>query len=486
MQPFDYQKSVVEIYNLLKSKNMSEKDIKSVLDAYAFANEKHKGSKRESGEPYITHPYRVFKISAQEMPIVDAKILAADFLHDTMEDCQVTFEELEERFGSEVANYVNILTDIHKLNFCSLMEADQYNFHALLTASILYRIAPLLNKFADRLDNLRTLQHKKGEYKRVHTADETLNVYVPLAHYLGMEDISTKMENVAFHYRYPRKEQYIKQKLKKYLNNNYENIESFSVSLIRMFSDNHLVANVTFHLKSIPKIYWSLNQHQTFEQIPDLKQIQIVVETEEECYRVQELIKSYYSRIKHRDRDYIVYPRPNLYQALHMTIDNKDGALFEIRIMTKEMEQINKHGIAYYGTADKIQEVFEQKFEFFRKLLENKLITLSQLPPSSLPISENNETIEIESESGQKVFLPKGSTIYDYIYSYYRDDYAHHIIGAIVNGSEVTCDYCLNDGDRVKVIYSYDAHIIEDKEDIFSKCTTWAAKNGLARRLTRT
>ncbi len=509
MQPFDYQKSVVEVDNLLRKFRMSEKEVKLVLAAFDFAYRKHeeKGEKRESGEPYIVHPYGVAKILMEETPVLDAAMFAAAFLHDTVEDCGVTIEEIRFLFGPVVAFYVDALSDIDKLEFDSRMEADQYNFRRL-NEKILEKIAVYPIKGSDRLFNLRTLAAKKGEYKRVHTAYETMEVHVPLTHFLGMRTFEKEMEEIAFHFLYEPYEKDINEALKQYLVCHQPNIELVLRILNNLFRSKGINCQISFNTKGIPSIASNIyKQHQNIERIHDLKQIVIVADNLDMCNHIISLIKKYFYCLPHKEKNYLVTPKPNLYQAFLTTIVGPNNDLFQVRIMTGKMVYTNNYGIMAFKTSEKMQTVFKNNFGFFNQALESGLFTLGNKEQTFiLPNAVNEKAIEVTVE-GEKVFLPLQSTVYDLIYSYYKDDYANHITGVIINGEQVStdfcanhqksgvydgtesgCDYILKNNDEITLIYSYDelSRSNEELKEVLGRCMTKQAKKSIENILTKT
>ncbi len=426
---------------------VKKEDLEDIKKAFEFADIKHFGQKRNSGEKYIIHPLNVAYILSEIH--ADSKTIEAALLHDTIEDCDVSYEELENLFGVEVAKLVESITKINKLNFNGATEALIANQRKILVG-MTEDVRVIILKLADRLHNMRTLW-ALSEKRQKANAKETLDIFTPIAHRLGINTIKSELEDLSLRYLKPEVYYQIVEKLNKTKveRDNYvvEMIESVS----KILNEHNIKHEIKGRSKSIYSIYKKLDKGKSFNEIYDLLALRVFVDTEAECYQVLGLIHSKYRPIPKRFKDYIAMPKTNMYQSLHTTVFGIDGQLFEIQIRTYEMDKIAECGIAshwsYKEGKSNMQDQMEQKLQFFRFIMELKnednFVT-------SVKEEVLNDTIYVFTPMGDVVELPNGSTPIDFAYRVHSK-VGDTTVGAIVNNNIVPLDYKLKSNDIIKI-----------------------------------
>lgn len=342
-------------------------DREQILDALAFASEAHEGQMRKSGEPYISHPIEVAKILISYA--ADKHAVIAALLHDTVEDTSVSLEGIEKRFGSEVAMLVDGVTKLEKISYSSKEEQQIENIRKMLLA-MAKDIRVILIKLADRLHNMRTLD-SQPDVKRREKALETVEVYAPLAHRLGIQNLKSELEDTALKYLDPVGYKEIEENLAVFRNNTFFHEVHHLIN--KKLQEERIDAKVDGRIKHIYSIYRKMfNQNKAFNEIYDLYAFRIIVGKVSECYNVLGYIHDIFHAIPGRLKDYIATPKPNMYQSLHTTVSHK-GYLFEVQIRTEEMHRIAELGIAAHWKykdgvfADKNTDM---KLEWVRNLLD--------------------------------------------------------------------------------------------------------------------
>ena len=426
-----------ELEEKIKEYITDEKQLQVIKKAYLFANEKHFGVKRLTGEDYINHPLNVAYILTSMN--ADYSTLAAALLHDVIEDTNVTKEEIEKLFGSEIALLVDGVTKINKINFETTNAAVIANQRKILVG-LCEDVRVIFIKLADRLHNMRTLWIH-SEKKQKENALETLEILTPIAHRLGMNTIKSELEDLSLRYLKPDVYFDIVEKL------NQTKAERDEAVL-------QMEKNVSEILNN--SIYKKLDKGKKFEDIYDLLALRVFVDTKEECYRALGLIHSKYHPIPHRFKDYIAMPKTNMYQSLHTTVFGYDGYLYEIQIRTYEMDEIAERGIASHwsykeGTSGNIQNNMEQKLQFFRSIIElNQEELTDEEYMKNVTNDVFNDTIYVYTPKGDVIELPNGSTPIDFAYRVHSK-VGDSMVGAIVNNNIVPLDYKLQDNDIIKI-----------------------------------
>ncbi len=438
----------------------NEEDIERVHKAYLIAKEKHTGQMRKSGDPYITHPIAVAKILT-ELAVGPATIIAA-LLHDTVEDTDYTLQDVKNAFGDDVAAMVDGVTKIGKLSFNTV--ASQADNHQKMLLAMAKDIRVVLIKIADRLHNIRTLQSMAPE-KQYRIASETLEIYAPLAHRLGIFRIKAELEDKSLRYTDPPMYYRVSNMIQAKKAEREESIDHIIVHVKELFNRNDLDEfEIKGRIKNIYSIYKKMvRDNRAFEDIYDLLAVRIIVDRVEQCYQALGIIHANFTPIPRRFKDYIAVPKPNMYQSLHTTVLSEDGTLFEVQIRTHEMDQIAEYGIAAHWaykenkTYSKEKEQFEiaQKLKWYGDLLKMSEDTDETEGGAKEFVSTIkgdilDANVYVFTPKGEVIELPKGATPIDFAYRIHTA-VGDKMVGAIVNNRIVTLDYELATGDIVSV-----------------------------------
>ncbi len=422
--------------------------------AFEFISEKHKDQKRKSGEPYIVHPVNVAKVLADLN--MDSTTVIAGLLHDVLEDTDATYEEIEELFGKDVADIVEGVTKIGKIKFRNLKEAQAENFRKLILATA-KDIRVVIVKLADRLHNMKTLGYLRRD-KRIRIAEETLEVYAPIAHRLGIWEIKRSLEDLAFKHLYPREYE----RVKKFVSQSLEDLEVYLKKfVIPKIKEELKKANISAEISYRPKHFYSvwqktIRKNIKLEEVHDLLGVRIIVDTVQECYIILGIIHSVFKPVPGRFKDYISLPKPNLYQSLHTTVIAPKGKMVEFQIRTWDMHLRAEKGIAAHWAYKEGKERAEGEeiFAWLRNLVEN--IQGSKNPTEVLDSLKRelfSEEVFVFTPKGDLVVLPMGATPIDFAY-YIHTEIGNHCAGAKVNGRIVPLNYRLRSGDQVEIITS--------------------------------
>jgi len=437
-----------------------ESDIKLIEKAYFLSKERHEGQMRKSGEPYITHPIAVAKILA-ELRGGPATLIAA-LLHDTVEDTSLTLKEVETIFGADIAQLVDGVTKIGKLSFNT--KASAADNHQKMLLAMAKDIRVILIKIADRLHNVRTLESMSPE-KQYKIASETLEIYAPLAHRLGIFRIKAELEDRSLRYTDPPMYYRVSNMIQTKKNERESSINQVIEDIKEMFTSSELRDfEIKGRIKNIYSIYKKMTRDsRSFEDIYDLLAVRIIVDRIETCYQALGIIHANFTPIPRRFKDYIAVPKPNMYQSLHTTVLSEDGTLFEVQIRTDEMDQIAEYGVAAHWaykenkTYSKEREQFEiaQKLKWYGELLKMSEDTDetgggAEEFVGTIKGDILDANVYVFTPKGEVIELPKGSTPIDFAYRIHTD-IGNKMVGALVNNRIVTLDYELNTGDIVSV-----------------------------------
>ena len=429
----------------------NEYDKETITKAYLFACEKHYGQKRNTGEDYIVHPLNVAYILADIN--ADYQTISAALMHDTIECCNVKKEEIENEFGIEIANLVDGVTKINRLNFNGDNEAMLAN-HRKILVGLTEDVRVIIIKLADRLHNMRTLWIL-SEKKQKENAKETLEILVPIAHRLGMNKIKSELEDLSLRYSKPDVYFSIVEKLNQSKVERNNNVELMKETLTNLLNSHGIKHKIKGRAKSIYSIYKKLDTGRRFSDIYDLLALRIFVDTEQDCYQALGIIHSKYRPIPKRFKDYIAMPKENGYQSLHTTVFGENGQLYEIQIRTYEMDQVAEHGIAsHWSYKEKgktiMQSAMEEKLQFFRAIMELSNEESDEAFINSVKEDVLKNMIYVFTPKGDVIELPLGSTPIDFAYRVHSK-VGDSMVGAIVNGNIVPLDYKLQDNDIVKI-----------------------------------
>ena len=429
--------------------------------AYNLAFEAHKEQKRDSGEPYIIHPIEVATILAELG--MDTSTIVAGLLHDVIEDTEYTYDDIKNLFGEEVANLVSGVTKITKMEYKSKEEQQADNFRKMLLA-MADDIRVIIIKLADRLHNMRTLKYRKKE-KQKKTAMETLDIYAPLAHRLGISKIKWELEDLSF--RYLHEEEYydlVKQVAEKRTEREIY-IKKIIEDMYNKFEDAGIDSDIDGRPKHFFSIYKKMvTKNKSIEQIFDLTAIRVLVNTVKDCYEVLGIVHTIYKPIPGRFKDYIAMPKPNMYQSLHTTVIGPQGKTFEIQIRTFEMHRTAEYGIAAHwkykegdNNGETKEKNFESKLVWLRDMLEFQKETAdAQEFIEGFKIDLFTDEIFLFTPKGVVIDLPNGATPIDFAYRIHTD-IGNKCVGAKVNGKIVPLDYKLKTGEIVEVLTSNNA-----------------------------
>ena len=431
-------------------------DIEKIRMAGEYAESLHEGQFRVSGDPYISHPVAVAEI-VFNLGLDTASICAA-LLHDTVEDCsdKTNLGEIEAKFGKEIALIVDGLTKMVTMYIADKEEAHIENIRKMLLA-MSKDIRVIFVKLCDRLHNMRTLS-VKPDLKRRSTALETMYVYAPLAHRLGMQKVKQELENLCISYLdpigYGEIQNYIEQKYGQSLGF----IENVQKLVEKTLNENNIKFELTGRIKSAYSIYRKMfNQSKNFDEIYDFYAMRIIVDTELECYTALGLIHEMFKSVPGRFKDYISTPKPNMYRSLHTTVIGRDGIPFEVQIRTWEMHHIAEYGICAhwkYKSGEKARAEVDQKLEWVSKLIETESNTTD--PDEFLNALKtdifHDETF-VFTPKGDVISLPQGSTVIDFAYAIHSG-VGNSMVGAKINGMIVPIDRAPQTGDIIEILTS--------------------------------
>ncbi len=430
----------------------SDADTTGIRDAYEFALEAHEGQARKSGEPFIGHPVEVSLILAELN--LDTATLEAALLHDVVEDSGVELKELRERFGDEVAGLVDGVTKLGKIKFASLEESQSQNLRKMLIA-MAKDIRVILIKLADRLHNMRTLSALPPERRR-EKAIETMEIYAPLAHRLGISQVKWELEDLCFYYLEPKKFHQVQ----KMVAESREAREEYLSEVIDTLNTELAAVGVQADISGRPKHLYSIHQKMArkgkdFNEIYDLIALRIIVDSVKDCYGALGTVHSIWKPVPGRFKDYVAMPKFNMYQSLHTTVIGPAGRPLEIQIRNEEMHRTAEYGIAAhwrYKEGGRSDESFDQRLAWLRQMLEWQ--TELKDPREfmeALKIDLFEDEVFVFSPKGDVISLRKGSTPVDFAYAIHTE-VGHHCVGAKVNGSIVPLGYELQMGDRVEIM----------------------------------
>ena len=431
-------------------------NLDKIKEAYLYAAQLHEGQFRVSGEPYISHPIAVAEIVAGLE--LDGDSICAALLHDTVEDCadKTDLKVIRERFGETVAELVDGLTKIVQLQVEDKEEAHIENLRKMLLA-MSRDVRVIFIKLCDRLHNMRTLSVKKDSKRRM-TALETMQVYAPLAHRLGMQRIKQELENLSLSYLDPIGYEEVKGDIEKKYGANQNFIENVRAQVDENLRQNNIHFTLEGRIKSVYSIYRKMyNQNKSFDEIYDFYALRIIVDTELECYTCLGLIHEMFNSIPGRFKDYISTPKPNMYRSLHTSVIGRDGIPFEVQIRTWEMHHIAEYGIAAhwkYKSGERSKEEIDKKLEWIARLIETED---GARDPDEFMQAIKTDIFHAETfvftPKGDVIALPQGATVIDFAYAIHSA-VGNKMIGAKINGMIVPIDRVPRNGEIVEIMTS--------------------------------
>ena len=436
------------------AQHMPNADMALIQRAVEYAENKHKDQQRKDGSPYIIHPLAVAEIVVEMGLDIDA-VLGA-LLHDCIEDTDASHEEIEKLFGTSVAELVEGVTKLTRANFSSTEQAQMENLRKMFMA-MSKDIRVMLIKIADRLHNMRTMQYQTPA-KQVSKCRETMDIYAPLAHRLGMQKIKWELEDIALRYLAP--EDY--SAIMTYLNAHKEQDEAFMHTIqskIQERLESVGIHNTTYgRIKHVYSIYRKMQaQDKTIDELYDIYAFRVIVDAIPDCYNVLGHIHDLFNLVPGRFKDYISTPKPNMYQSLHTTVIGRQGIPFEVQIRTWDMHETAEYGIAaHWKYKQGVGEGNEKDFEWVRRLLETQADSDAEEFVQSLKIDMFDDEVFVYTPKGRIVSLPAGSTPVDFAYAIHSG-VGNSMIGAKVNNRITTIDATLKNGDIIEILTSKSA-----------------------------
>ncbi|MGI4981617.1 MAG: RelA/SpoT family protein [Janthinobacterium lividum] len=432
-------------------------DLGIIRSAWQFCMSQHEGQKRASGEPYIIHPLDVGQILAEMK--MDSTAIAAGLLHDAVEDTDVSSQEISRRFGAQVAHIVEGVTKLDRIKFANKEDHQAENIRKMLLAMVT-DIRVVLIKLADRLHNMRTLGHLRPD-KQQRIARETLEIYAPLAHRLGMGKLRGEFEDLSFQYVDPARYLQLAQQVEALRIQGGERfIEEIVAQLETELVRHGVPGTVEYRIKRLYSISMKVNAHVTsggtddLSQVHDLYAIRIVTQTQADCYHLLGIVQNQWRPVPGRIKDFIAMPRPNGYQSLHTTLVAGGGTQFEVQIRTEEMHRIAEDGIAAhwkYKANESVNAKDEQRLAWVRQLMEwQREMTDPNEFMSTLKIDLYPEEVYTFTPKGKVVVLPKDASPIDFAYTIHTE-VGHTTVGAKVNGRIVPLRHRLRNGDIVEI-----------------------------------
>lgn len=427
-------------------------DFSFIIKAYEFALNAHLGQKRVSGEEYISHPAAVAEILADLN--MDNTTIVAGILHDVVEDTEYSYDDIKNIFGEEIAILVDGVTKLGKLDYRTKEEQQAESLRKMFIA-MAKDIRVILIKLADRLHNLRTLKCMSKE-KQIEKATETIEIYAPIAHRLGISKMKWEMEDLSLRYLEPDRYKELGEKVSK----KREEREEYINDVIKAIEEKNIEMGIKSEIVGRPKNFYSIykkmyHQNKTFEQIFDITAVRVIVETVKDCYGVLGIVHTLWKPIPGRFKDYIAMPKPNMYQSIHTTVIGPDGEPFEVQIRTWEMHKTSEFGIAAhwkYKEGKTSQNEFDEKFKWLRQMLEwqNEVKDTKEFM-ETLRIDLVIDEVYVFTPKGDVIDLPVDSTPIDFAYKIHSA-VGNKCVGAKINGKIVPIDYKLQNGDIIEII----------------------------------
>lgn len=450
---------IEDIINEMK-KNNRKTDIKVIKKAYQFAKSHHGDQLRKSGQPYIIHPVQVAYTLAT-LGLDDSTICAA-LLHDIVEDTDITKQDLEKEFGTEISELVDGVTKLSKLKYASIEEQQVENYRKMFLA-MGKDIRVILIKLADRLHNMRTLKYLTRD-RQIANANETMEIYAPLANRLGMYSLKWELEDLSFKYLYPGEYRELVEGIDRKREERLQFIDMIIKQIRQALKKQHIEAEVTGRAKHLYSIYRKMKRDNiTLDQVYDLFALRVIVNSIKDCYAVLGIVHELFNPMPGRFKDYISVPKPNMYQSLHTTLIGEKCTPFEVQIRTWDMHRIAEYGIAahwaykeanFMGNKKANVKVEEDKLSWLRETLEwQKDMQDPDEFLNTLKTELFEDEVYVFTPKGKIICMPKGSTSIDFAYNIHAE-IGHHMTGAKINSKMMPIITPLKNGDIVEIITS--------------------------------
>ena len=450
---FNKSKALAEFMEYIHT-YLTDDECDQVLKAFELADKAHEGQFRASGEPYIMHPLAVADILAHLQ--IDHITLMAALMHDVVEDTSYSKEDLEEMFGSEVAFLVDGVTKLNQFQYETKEDRQMENYRKMILA-MAKDVRVVVIKLGDRLHNMRTLKHMRSD-KQKRIAKETLEIFAPLAHRLGIFNVKWELEDLSFRYLEPEKYYDLVYQMKQKRQVREDIVNDTMRQLTKALSEAHIKADIKGRPKHFYSIYKKMKKdNRDLSQIYDLLAVRVIVDSIPDCYAVLGIAHSLWKPLPYRFKDYISMPKSNMYQSLHTTVIGTMGQPVEIQIRTWEMHRVSEYGVAAHwrykeGNKNGDKE-FDQKVAWLRQVLEWQDTSNPTELVNALKLDVFSGEVFVFTPKGDVVKLPIGSVPLDFAYRVHTD-VGHHCVGAKVNGKIVPLDYTLQNGDIVDIITS--------------------------------
>jgi GTP pyrophosphokinase len=467
---------------LAEVKKYNPSEVDKVRKAYELAKKAHKDQKRESGEPYIVHPLNV--CMNLTMFKADGATLCAGLLHDVVEDTEYTLEYIEKHFGKDVAHLVDGVTKISNLHFDSKEEATNANIRRIIN-SLNDDVRIIIIKLCDRLHNMQTLQYKAPE-KQIRSANETLNIFVPLAYFIGAFPMKCRLEDLCLLYLDKESYDAIEEKIRQ-ITKDYQKCYAIATQEVSdLLNKNGIKFTYRVKILNTYHLYQKLNKGYKLNDIHDLVNFKLILDDDEDPYRVLGLIHKLYTPMNQKFKDYIACPKTNMYRSLHTTVFGPDNHILQFQIKTQTMDDINTIGLGAYWKfykgkgKERMQEELRLNYQFFNTLREiNDVIESDSdfIERVKQEIFSNN--IYVYTLTGEVVELPNGSTVIDFAYKLHTD-MGNHLYKAYINGKEVKITHKLNNKDRIMLIQRDKSH---PQESWLEHATTSKARRQIREQL---
>ena len=450
---FNKEKALAEFMEYIHT-YLTDDECNQVLKAFELADKAHEGQLRASGEPYIMHPLAVAEILAHLQ--IDHITLMAALMHDVVEDTSYSKEDLEKMFGSEVAFLVDGVTKLNQFQYETKEDRQMENYRKMILA-MAKDVRVVVIKLADRLHNMRTLKHMRSD-KQKRIAKETLEIFAPLAHRLGIFNVKWELEDLSFRYLEPEKYYDLVDQMKQKRQAREDIVNDTMSQLTKALGEAHIKADIKGRPKHFYSIYKKMKKdNRDLSQIYDLLAVRVIVDTIPDCYAVLGIAHSLWKPLPYRFKDYISMPKSNMYQSLHTTVIGTMGQPVEIQIRTWEMHRVSEYGVAAhwrYKEGNKNGDKdFDQKVAWLRQVLEWQDTSNPTELVNALKLDVFSGEVFVFTPKGDVVKLPIGSVPLDFAYRVHTD-VGHRCVGAKVNGKIVPLDYTLQNGDIVDIITS--------------------------------
>ena len=450
---FNKEKALAEFMEYIHT-YLTDDECNQVLKAFELADKAHEGQLRASGEPYIMHPLAVAEILAHLQ--IDHITLMAALMHDVVEDTSYSKEDLEKMFGSEVAFLVDGVTKLNQFQYETKEDRQMENYRKMILA-MAKDVRVVVIKLGDRLHNMRTLKHMRSD-KQKRIAKETLEIFAPLAHRLGIFNVKWELEDLSFRYLEPEKYYDLVDQMKQKRQAREDIVNDTMSQLTKALGEAHIKADIKGRPKHFYSIYKKMKKdNRDLSQIYDLLAVRVIVDTIPDCYAVLGIAHSLWKPLPYRFKDYISMPKSNMYQSLHTTVIGTMGQPVEIQIRTWEMHRVSEYGVAAhwrYKEGNKSGDKdFDQKVAWLRQVLEWQDTSNPTELVNALKLDVFSGEVFVFTPKGDVVKLPIGSVPLDFAYRVHTD-VGHRCVGAKVNGKIVPLDYTLQNGDIVDIITS--------------------------------